>query len=1228
MNNVYRGIQRALLAALVVGSVWGCSGDTLPAPGELMVAVTTDMALPKDFDTIHLEVLTNGQTQFANDYAVGPDGLRTPATIGLIAGKNSSIPTHIRVIARQGGEHGTARVLREAVVTVPTDRLAMLQLSVGWLCNGSAKEPAPGEVVNADCSDGQTCIAGSCAKAAIDASDLPDYDAKAVFGGGTEAGGGECFDTLGCFAQARSATVDRASCTIDKPSGQVNVALVTGLGGDGICSASTCLVPLDAESPEGWQTIGKRIQLPNAVCGRLASGSVLNVAATNDCAAKAASVPPCGPWSSVSTAAPPLDGAGGAPGEGGAPSEAGAGGAPSPGAGGVPSPPNGLGGASDGGATDVASDGGDGAGVEANCGNGKRDGAEVGIDCGGVCANTCANPSVAVAEGGEVTCALLHTGAVKCWGYGYGIGAGDTQNRGDGQGEMGDALREIDLGSGRTATQISVGEWHSCAVLDNSDLKCWGGEGTGEVGSGDTPGTTPGSMGDALPPVALGTGRSARVVSAGQAFTCAILDDGRVKCWGSNGEGELGIGDTADRGDDLGEMGDSLPFVNLGTGRTAVTLATGFYHACAVLDNGQLKCWGSNANAQLGLGDTIARGNAPNQMGDNLPAVSLGTGRKAVGVVAGEYYTCALLDDATVKCWGYSQHGALGTGNTLTIGGAPAEMGDGLAPVNLGASRTAISISGGRNAVCALLDDGNLKCWGLNTSGLLGLGDVNNRGDSPGEMGDALPSVALGTGRRAVQVATGEADVCVVLDTEQIACWGWNNFGEAGLGDNQMRGDSPDEMGDNLRVVPLGSPNQTVSTGNVFTCATLTSGAVKCWGYNNEGELGLGDQVARSQLGDALPKLDLGAGRTARQLVAGVAHTCALLDNGTVKCWGQNNAGQLGLGNTTRHGQAAGDMGDLLPAVDLGAGVSVVSLKAGAESNCALLAGGAVKCWGDNTFGGLGLGDADPRGDGPGELGDALLPVDLGTNQLAISIATGARHTCALLSAGGIKCWGDDTHGQLGYGDVVDRGALPGEMGENLLFVNLGSAGRAAVAIAAGAQHTCALRDDGQVKCWGDNSFGQLGLGDIFDRGDDVAEMGDALPLVDLGNGRFATAIAAGAYQTCALLDNRALKCWGYNGDGELGLGDTNPRGDNQAEMGDALPSIDLGTNRTARSVAITLEGYPSPQSAHICARLDHGALKCWGTNSYGELGTGDGQAHGDAAGELGDALPPLDLGM
>ncbi|HEC08209.1 MAG TPA: hypothetical protein ENI86_01420, partial [Acidimicrobiales bacterium] len=420
---------------------------------------------------------------------------------------------------------------------------------------------------------------------------------------------------------------------------------------------------------------------------------------------------------------------------------------------------------------------------------------------------------------------------------------------------------------------------------------------------------------------AMGTANGA--ISAGTGNTCAIDTDLQLRCWGQGTNGQLGQGSTTSIGDNPGEMGDNLPAIDLGTGHTAARVATTYSRTCAILDDGSLKCWGNNFGGSLGQGNTNNLGDQPNEMGDNLPSIDLGTGRTAVMVVGGLSHVCALLDNGTVKCWGHNTAGQLGQGHTNDIGDNPGEMGDNLPSIDLGTGRTAVAIAAGSHHTCAILDDGSLKCWGANTSAQLGLGDAQNRGDQPGEMGDNLPAVNLGTGRTAVAVSSYFEHTCVILDNGSTKCWGNNFFGELGIGVQSGHGATPESMGDNLPVV------------------------------------------------------DLGTGRTAVSLAVGTETSCALLDNGTVKCWGQGFLGGTGQGNQDSLGDGPGEMGDDLPPVDLGTGHTATAISAGGGSVCVVLEDASLKCWGSNSSGKLGLGDQDNRGDQPNEMGDDLPAIDL-----------------------------------------------------------------------------------------------------------------------------------------------------------------------------------------------------------------------------------------------------------
>ena len=341
-----------------------------------------------------------------------------------------------------------------------------------------------------------------------------------------------------------------------------------------------------------------------------------------------------------------------------------------------------------------------------------------------------------------------------------------------------------------------------------------------------------------------------------------------------------------------------------------------------------------------------------------------------------------------------------------------------------------------------------------------------------------------------------------------------------------------------------------LTAGSAHTCYMLDNGSVKCWGSNTYGQLGLGNTTDSPN-----PSVvDLGSGIKAKAIAAGGNHTCAIIDNSSIKCWGKNSSGQLGLGSTDNLGDGGSEMGDDLDTVDLGSGGTAKVIVAGGSHTCTILDNETIKCWGQNDRGQLGLGNDT---DSP----NASL-VDMGSGITAKAIAAGESHTCAILNNSAIKCWGRASEGQIGLikGDN-DIGDGPGEMGvEELKLAKMGT-GRTATAIAAGKYHNCAILDNSSIKCWGANASGQLGLGHTNNRGADEGgtdQMGDELLSVDLGTGRTARGIIAGDNQTCAILDNSSIKCWGSNISGELGIGEPGNRGDNSSNMGDALPVISL----------------------------------------------------------------------
>ncbi|WP_181234609.1 RCC1 domain-containing protein [Enhygromyxa salina] len=373
-------------------------------------------------------------------------------------------------------------------------------------------------------------------------------------------------------------------------------------------------------------------------------------------------------------------------------------------------------------------------------------------------------------------------------------------------------------------------------------------------------------------------------IVAGAAHTCALLHTGAVRCWGYNGAGALGYGHTETIGDD--DQPAAAGDIDLGG--IAVQLSAGMFHTCALLDTGAVRCWGTNYAGQLGIpgSENIGDDEVPAAGGDVV------LGGSAVQITSGDSHTCALLDTGKVRCWGYNDRGQLGYGHTETIGDDenPSLAGD----VTLG-FHSAVQLSAGARQTCAVLEDGALRCWGSADTGALGYGNLDDIGDN--ETPWSAGNVQLGA--KAVQVTTHLRHTCARLETGEVRCWGGPAIGVPHL--KNFIGD--DEFPTAVGPVDVGGAVLDISTGEDHTCAVLEGGDVRCWGDSSNGQLGYGntDNVGYSQHPSAVPTVDLG-GAAITSVVTGYAHTCALVVDGSVRCWGDNSQGQLGLGNTENVG--------------------------------------------------------------------------------------------------------------------------------------------------------------------------------------------------------------------------------------------------------------------------------------------------------------------------------------
>ncbi len=345
---------------------------------------------------------------------------------------------------------------------------------------------------------------------------------------------------------------------------------------------------------------------------------------------------------------------------------------------------------------------------------------------------------------------------------------------------------------------------------------------------------------------------------------------------------------------------------------------------------------------------------------------------------------------------------------------------------------SAEGISSGANHTCVVTNAGGVNCWGNNEHGQLGDGTMVN---------SSVP-VAVKDLRGVAALAAGWSHTCALTDAGAVWCWGYNQNGELGNG----------KTADSSLPVPvsgLTSGVASIGTREDHTCAVLMGGAVRCWGYNEFGQLGDGTRTSRSVPVDV-------QGLTGRsiQVVAGMNHTCVLAEGGGAQCWGDNQSGQLGYGQEAKL--------RLTPVDVLGLLSGVIALTAANDQTCALTTGGAASCWGNNKYGQLGDGTSDTRY-GP-------VPIE-GLEQGTARIAMGWNHACAVLGRGEVKCWGWNYYGQLGD---ETRATQTRPVSVRRLMED-------ALDVAIGWAHTCAVTTAGGVKCWGRNDFGQLGDGTTID---------------------------------------------------------------------------------------------------------------------------------------------------
>ena len=783
-----------------------------------------------------------------------------------------------------------------------------------------------------------------------------------------------------------------------------------------------------------------------------------------------------------------------------------------------------------------------------------------------------------IESGERHSCAVTTQGGVACWGINdFGqLGDGSRTNR----------SYPVSVNGITNATKVAPSLWHSCAVMADGTVKCWGRNSWGNLGNGNTS--------DSNTPVTVsGITNAVDIATSGYA-SCAVLATGGVTCWGYGGHGELGNGTTNQT-----TVPVAIPTLTGGV----VNIDASQYHYCVTTASGGAKCWGHGPWGNLGDGSTAQR---------NAPVDVLGISAGAVRIAASTHSSCAVTGTGGVMCWGYGANGQNGNGSTSQTYMA----------VPVTGITDAVDIDGGHQHFCARLSSGAAKCWGWNGYGQLGTGNTSSAA-TPQSVTD------LGSGVR--EISAGYYTSCAITAAGAVWCWGRNDGFELGnktstnsyvpvgvagvkasilavaetslsavtLPTQRFRvGDAPvtftaatsnrssdivysstntsiatvDSATRTLTIVGTGlayvkayvpatstqsahwsyarvevpdSDYTAVRTSHYNSCGITRQGALKCWGNNDWGQLGNGSTDRKY-----IPTLVRGLEAGVASVATGYHHTCALTTLGGVKCFGYNAQGQVGDGTTAQR---------ITPAPVSGLSSGVVQVESGYLHSCALTAAGAVKCWGYNNYGQLGDGSTT----------NSAVPVDVvGLRSGVVQIDLGHEYSCALLATGAVRCWGYNGNGELGDNSAVSR-YTP----RNVSGLSSGVA-----SIAAGFNHTCALLVSGAVRCWGYNGYAQIGDNTTANR---------YVPTAVSGLSSGVARVEVGGHHTCALTTAGGVKCWGRNDLGQLGDGTTTRRQIPTDVPGMASGVIELSTSN----------------SHTTCVIVENDTLKCWGYNDWGQLG-------------------------
>jgi len=685
--------------------------------------------------------------------------------------------------------------------------------------------------------------------------------------------------------------------------------------------------------------------------------------------------------------------------------------------------------------------------------------------------------SIATGFAASHTCAISADNRVSCWGNNHAGQLGD--------GTTLDSPSPVNVqGISEEVMSITAGNNFTCALLISNKVMCWGDNTYLNLGYKGVERSLQASLVPGLPNAILS-------ITAGSGHVCALADGGAVYCWGNNIFGAA-----------TGTNNYVLPTQKTELTLPAIQISAGANHTCALLEDRSVSCWGDNRAEQLGLSSLTQSTSTPN------PVVALSNIAK---VAAGNTHTCSLSVSGSVSCWGERSSyilGVSGIGTTAT-------------PVTTPLDLAAINLSSGFDHSCAILESGEAQCWGVNINGQLG---VQTEWRSP--------PIAIANSNF-TEIAAGSMLSCGKNSSGNILCWGINDKGQAGIGHNSNKY-TPVKV-----PLPSSADIDKIFAGFENTCV-LQAGIATCWGSNVAGELGTGtlflepkpvavtfsqsiidikidrantciilspsggvncwgDYPVTSSFGKLTPEPITGLESGINQIVGRDKLVFAITNDGSLYCFGASN---------NRCGSA---FSVTTPQLVTGLDPGVATVATGEKHACALLTDGSVKCWGSANQ--LGSGEAVPFVE--------YTPVSaLTLGSGIVNLSAGANHTCAVRDSGKVTCWGTNYYGQLGIG-INSTNSLSSL---NYLFpLNVQNLSDA-ISVSSGLNFSCALRQSGQVACWGENRYGQLG---------DGTEINSNTPVPVALQGK-AVAIVAGDNHACAKLADTSLQCWGDDSSGQV----------------------------------------------------------------------------------------------